>query len=99
MRTIIHVDPDISDLIPGYLENRVRDGGEFRAWLERGEFEKIKALAHKIRGSAKGYGFEGLTVIAARLEELAGKKDLEQIRAELLKYNEYLDSIELIDSQ
>jgi hypothetical protein len=49
-KIIAHVDPDLRDLIPGYLENRLRDLTTIKNVLKAADFAKIRVLGHSIRG-------------------------------------------------
>ena len=40
-KIIAHVDPDLRDLIPGYLENRLRDLTTIKNALKAADFAKI----------------------------------------------------------
>ena len=53
-KIIIHPDPELADLIPGYLESRTRDITEMRGCLATGDFERIRILGHSMSGKCAG---------------------------------------------
>ena len=57
------MDEDLGDLIPGYLENRKKDVVEILNCLNRRDYETIRSLGHKMKGSGGGYGFDTITEI------------------------------------
>ena len=62
------IDPDIADLVPGYLEDRRADVVRLRAALASGERELVRRVGHQIRGSGTSYGYPDLTALGEQLE-------------------------------
>src|SRR5712692_5782144 len=50
-KTIIRVDPDIAELIPGFLENRRKDIAAMLDAVQRGDFETVRVLGHSMKGA------------------------------------------------
>jgi HPt (histidine-containing phosphotransfer) domain-containing protein len=71
----VTVDPDLEDLIPGYLEGRGRDAGAMAQALKGKDFETIRILGHSMKGSGGGYGFDAITEIGGGLERAAKAGD------------------------
>lgn len=92
---IVCVDPDIKEFVPEYLENRKRDIDTIRANLANDDFENIRSLGHKMKGSGKLYGLEQVTTIGASLEQAAEKKDRDEIEKLWRELSAYLDEVEL----
>jgi len=95
-KTIVHVDPDIADLIPGFLENRHKDIGTIGEALTRGDFETIRFLGHSMKGAGGSYGFDAITDIGKSLEQAAIAQDTGGIKKSLQELFAYLDSIEVV---
>ncbi len=92
----IKIDPDIADLIPQFIENRHNDIHSLEELITAGNFEAISQLAHKIKGSAGGYGFDGLSTIAAKMETAAKQSNLTDVKNLFAQAQEYLNSVEII---
>ena len=92
----VKVDPDLADLIPGYIEKRRQDVGKAEKFLQASQFEELRSIGHKIKGSGGGYGFAGLSEIGAALENAAKAANAEQIKITLTKLKNYLDRLEII---
>lgn len=92
----IRIDPDIADLIPGYIENRHKDIEAVRAALAQGDFETIRALGHGMKGSGGGYGFTKITGIGAEMEQAAKVSDSDTIKNLSNDLSEYLENIEIV---
>jgi len=94
-RFAVHIDKDLEDLIPGYIENRQKDIISIRNALEKSDFESIRILGHSMKGSGGGYGFDEITRIGASLEATAKDKDAEAIKQWTEKLSYYIDNIDI----
>ncbi|GAB4372122.1 MAG: hypothetical protein Kow00128_20620 [Deltaproteobacteria bacterium] len=95
-RIPVRVDPDLEDLIPGFLENRRGDLEAMREALGRGDFAAIRSLAHTLKGVGGGYGFDGITEISREIEESAGRGDLPATRRGIDRLSDYLSRVEVV---
>jgi signal transduction histidine kinase/DNA-binding response OmpR family regulator len=92
---VIQVEEGMEDVVPGYLAKRRADVFVYTEALAKDDFESIRQLAHKMKGTGTGYGFPVLTELGGTLEEAAMAKDSARIRESLNRLAPYLDSIEL----
>lgn len=95
-KVIAHVDPDIEEIIPGFLENRWADVGTINTGLEQGDFEIIRILGHDMKASGGGYGFDPITHIGAGLEQAAKDRKQEEIRRLVGDLTSYLERVEVV---
>jgi len=95
-KIIVHVDPDIADLIPGFLENRHKDIKTMGEALTQGDFEAIRSLGHSMKGAGGSYGFDAITDIGKALEQAAIAKDSGVIKESLQELAAYLDRVEVV---
>jgi HPt (histidine-containing phosphotransfer) domain-containing protein len=93
---IVVVDEDLRDLIPGYLENRGNDVVQILSCLEQGDYETIRSLGHKMKGSGGGYGFDAVTEIGRTIEEAAKQSQEEVIRRQTKALQDYLQNIKVV---
>ena len=90
---VVRVDPDLADLVPGFLENRRKDAAAIEVALQQGDYETIRILGHDMKGSGGGYGFDGISDIGRLLEQAAKDRDVDAIQrqaADLLHYLNHL---------
>ncbi|MBV8570860.1 MAG: response regulator [Acidobacteriaceae bacterium] len=83
------LDERLRPILPAYLEARARDAGDMLAALERGDYERIRTIGHKMHGSGAGYGFTRISEIGARVEAAVDAPDenaIRQLAAELREY-------------
>ena len=63
----VRIDPDLKDLIPGFLDNRAVDVAKMRDLLQRQDFAQIHLIGHSMKGAGGGYGFDRITEIGAAI--------------------------------
>jgi signal transduction histidine kinase/DNA-binding response OmpR family regulator len=93
---VVYVDPDLADLIPGYLENRRRDVQEIGRFLFEDDLQEILRLGHSMKGSGGGYGFEGITMIGGEIEEAARRGDKDIVLALKERLAGYLSRVKVL---
>jgi len=95
-RIIVHADPDLADLIPGYLANRKMDIAAIREALDKNDLDTVRILGHSMKGSGGGYGFQTITDIGKMLEKNAQEGLDDGIRVQIEGLEEYLRQIEVV---
>jgi HPt (histidine-containing phosphotransfer) domain-containing protein len=95
-KIIVHIDPEIADLIPGFLENRRNDTTSIGEALTRGDFETIRNLGHSMKGAGGSYGFDAITDIGKSLEQAAIAHDAGEIKKSVQELSAYLDHVEVV---
>jgi len=93
---VVHVDQDLADLIPEFLDNRRGDVESIRGAVASDDYETVRVLGHSMKGSGGGFGFDDITEIGAALEQAAKRKDETAIRDELEKLANYLARVEVV---
>lgn len=93
---VVYVEPDLEDLIPGYLENRHRDVQEIGRFLLEDNLKEILRLGHSMKGSGGGYGFEGLTQIGGEIEDAARRGDKDIVSALKERLAGYLSRVKVV---
>ncbi len=95
-RIIVHVDSDLKDLIPHYLNNRRKDIEKILAALDKSDLETIRILGHDMKGSGGGYGFDAITDIGALLEKSARNGDTGGVSLGIERLDAYLNQVEVV---
>ena len=93
---IVHIDIDLEDLIPGFLDNRQKDIQKLEQALENQDFETLRSIGHNLKGVGGGYGFHDMTILGAAIEESAKENKLDIVNENVKKLSHYLSSIEII---
>ena len=77
---VVEADLDLEPLLPGYVQGRREDCRTIRDALERGDYDEIRTLGHRMKGSGGGYGMDAVSEIGGDMESAALEKDSEKIR-------------------
>ena len=93
---VVVMDPELEELIPNYLENRHRDVQSIVDARVQGDFEAIRLLAHSMKGSGGGYGFDAITDIGQSMEQAAKAGNGEEISKWAQELQVYLDHVEVV---
>jgi len=89
-------DPELLDLIPGYLKNREEDVRALRDALSGRDFEEVRVRGHKMKGSGGAYGFERITQLGRALEQCARETDTAGIAVQIDELAEFLSRVEIV---
>lgn len=94
---IAQVDPDLCDLIPGFLEHK---RGDMRTILsgisgEHIDFEALSKIGHKLKGEGGSYGLDAISLYGAEIERAARSRDAEAIRRYANELAAYLDTVQI----
>jgi len=74
------IEEEIARRRPLFLDNRRQDLERMQDAIERGDYEIIRTMGHRIKGLAGSYGFPDIGLAGAQLEQAATNQDLASIR-------------------
>ena len=94
-RERVLVEQGMEEVVPRYLNKRKSEIQLYRKALEEGNFEAIRNLGHKMKGTGTGYGFPVLTDLGDALESAAKRVDAAEIKVKTEALSRYLDAVEL----
>jgi signal transduction histidine kinase/DNA-binding response OmpR family regulator len=94
-RIRVVVEPDMRDVVPGYLEKRKTELSNFYAALAAGNLASIQAMAHKMKGTGAGYGFPFLTEIGGKMEVAALQGHTDELRARIDELASWLGNLDV----
>ena len=92
----VNIDPDLEDLIPGFLSNRKEDIEKLRTAIKSSSLDDLRSIGHSLKGVGGGYGFQKITEIGAEIENYAKSSNLDEIKKLIEDLDEYLDCVEII---
>lgn len=94
--TIVHIDPDLEDIVPGFLENRRKDIATLQKALAESDAKTIQLLGHRMKGDGAGYGFQKISEIGDELEKAALRNDLPASKQHTDALAEFLSQIKIV---
>jgi len=89
----VKVPKDLEDLIPMFMLNRKKEIENLRAALAASNFEEMRQIGHRMKGSGRSYGFAEVSELGKRIEDGARGADGSAIAACIEEYADYLDKI------
>ncbi|HIF50180.1 MAG TPA: Hpt domain-containing protein [Thiotrichaceae bacterium] len=94
-KIIVQVDPDLEELIPGFLENRKLDIEKLRSALNEKDFVNLGSIGHSIKGVGGGYGFDLMSEFGANIEIAAKENNADVIQENIDRLYHYLKCVEV----
>jgi CheY-like chemotaxis protein len=91
----IEIPEGLEELVPGYLEARKAEYAELLTLLAASDFDRVRVLAHNMKGSGTSYGFPNLTELGRRLEQSAKQSDHEAVQSDFDRLGDYLRRVRL----
>lgn len=98
-RILVHIDPDLEAIIPGFLANRQRDLATIESCLKQGDLSTIRMLGHRMKGDGGGYGFDQISAIGGRIEQAALKRDLITLQQQYEGLEDFLARVTVVYKQ
>lgn len=95
-KIIVHVDPDLEDIVPDFLLNLAEDLQSILEALDKNDFETVRVLGHSMKGSGGGYGFDAVTEMGRDIENAAGAGDAKTVGDKVSEIKNYLQKVEII---
>jgi HPt (histidine-containing phosphotransfer) domain-containing protein len=96
LKTIVRVDPDLSDLVPAFLEHKRADADRISAAADSEDYAELGRIGHKIKGEGGSYGFDAITHIGAEVERCTEARDFAAVRRCADELRAYIDSVEVV---
>ncbi|HEU4500208.1 MAG TPA: Hpt domain-containing protein [Nitrospira sp.] len=95
-RVMVAIDPDLQDLVPGFLENRRKDAAALDGALQAKDLRTVRLLGHRMKGDGGGYGFQEISRIGHALEQAAIREDWNTIRQETAGLTTFLAQVDVV---
>ena len=95
-KIVVKVDPDLKELIPGFLANRRKDVTTLRDALAKRDCAQVQSTGHNLKGVGGGYGFAEMSAIGAEIETAAKADNLEPLAGLIERLAAYLDRVEVV---
>lgn len=94
-RITVRLEPDLADLIPGFLANRHADLGRIGELLAAQDGPALRRIGHDLKGCGSAYGFGPISEFGARLEHAAASGNFADAAAALVRLADYLARIDV----
>jgi HPt (histidine-containing phosphotransfer) domain-containing protein len=95
-RVIVSIDPDLEDLVPGFLENRRKDAAALAQAVQGRDVKTVRLLGHRMKGDGGGYGFQEISQIGEALEQAAINEDWKLISQKTEALAAFLAQVDVV---
>jgi len=95
-KIIVHIDRDLEDLIPVFMENRRKDVENLKSAVIASDYNTLRSIGHNLKGVGGGYGFAWITDLGADIEAAAKVNDIKTITELIDSYADYLGRVEVV---
>jgi Hpt domain len=92
----VHIDPDLEEIVPGFLENRRHDVQTLEIALQQSNLAQIRMIGHRMKGDGGGYGFDAISRMGAALEHAAAREDRSAIQRHTAELIDFLDRVMVV---
>ena len=90
---VVRVAAELQPLMPRFLEGRRKDLAALQDALLARDFERVRQIAHGLKGVGGGYGFPALTQWGGELELQARESDAAALSYTLAAMRTYMDNV------
>jgi HPt (histidine-containing phosphotransfer) domain-containing protein len=98
-RIRLSVEPQLKELVPGFLANRRKDVEAIDQALHSGNLEAIRVVGHNIRCFSRVYGFEHLTALGEEIQQAAAEQSTLRIAHAQHQLAEYLSRVDVVEGE
>jgi len=92
----VHIDQDLEEIVPGFLENRRRDVQTVETAMQQNNLAQIHIIGHRMKGDGGGYGFDAISIMGAALEQAAAREDRDAIRRHTAELVDFLARVTVV---
>jgi HPt (histidine-containing phosphotransfer) domain-containing protein len=89
------VPSDLRELIPVFLENSQKAFQSLIQAIAAADFEMVRLIGHRMKGSGNSYGFAPISAIGMEIEETAKRNDKTELIRLAAKYRHYLANVKI----
>lgn len=90
---VVTPDPEVAALVPEFLANRKSDVTKLRERIAAADWDAVRSLGHKMKGTGRGYGFARITDIGRAIEQAGTDEDARAASGAVDALARYLDRV------
>ena len=94
-KNVIKIDPELAELIPAFLKNRMSDIQAMNEALAKSDHVIVERLGHGMKGAGAGFGFDEITAIGAAIEKAAKEKNEDEMKKGIERLANYMKFLEV----
>ena len=87
------IDKELEEIVPAFMESRRKDIDLLSKFISENNYEELRSIGHKIKGTAGSYEFFELSEIGRKIEKCAGDKDHIELEKLINEYESHVEQI------
>lgn len=95
-RITVSIDPDLEEIVLGFLDNRRKDVATLQAAVAANDLKTVRLLGHRMKGDGGGYGFEAISAIGEALEQAAIRQDHTVMVQQISELSDFLARVAIV---
>ncbi len=95
-RYVVHVAPEMSELIPFLMDAMQKDLELMGKALAQKDFPTLRRFGHSHKGFGSTYGFEYISMVGRKIQVAAEARDAERLADLLLALDNYLERVDIV---
>ena len=89
-RVVVDVPPGLEEGAKQYIKSKKNDAIEMKQFLAEQNFDRLRVLAHNMKGTGLPFGFPLVTELGSEIEASAKERDVPALVDQLLRLSEYV---------
>ena len=94
-KILVTPDPDLAEEAEWYMGQLKTYSANITEAFARKDFESVRTMGHRMKGSGVSFGFDGASKIGQALEEAAGNSDAAALQTAAEKLADYVKRVEI----
>lgn len=95
----VRPDPEIAPLVPAFLQHRRADVARLESLIDQEDWDTVRSVGHKMKGTGRGYGFARISELGEALEHAGVDEDARAAREAVAALATYLDRVRVERSE
>ncbi len=95
MAIVYEIDKELEEIVPAFMNSRKKDIESLKNFFAEKNYEEIRSIGHKVKGTAGSYEFMELSEIGGRLEKAASDHDDGALDKLIVEYEDHVNKIDI----
>jgi HPt (histidine-containing phosphotransfer) domain-containing protein len=95
MAIVYEIDKELEEIVPAFMNSRKKDIESLKNFFAEKNYEEIRSIGHKVKGTAGSYEFMELSEIGSKIEKAAADHDDEALGSLVIEYEDHVNAIDV----
>jgi len=92
---VYEIDKELEEIVPAFMNARNKDIELLKNFFAEKNYEEIRSIGHKVKGTAGSYEFMGLSEIGGKMEKAATDHDDASLEKLIVEYEDHVSQIQI----